>query len=195
MDSLTRFAQAQREIALSIGELPVSRGFPPSVFAKLPQLVERAGNDQGPGSMTAIYTILVEGDDLDDPVADAARAILDGHIVLSRTLAETGLYPAIDLEKSVSRLMTHIVSDEHLTMAREVRSVSAAYEQNRDLISVGAYAEGSDTRIDTAIQFYPAIRAFIQQGLDEHVDLADSIDRLRALAGPGPQTEDDAGAR
>ena len=197
MDSLTRFAQAQREIALSIGELPVSRGFPPSVFAKLPQLVERAGNDQGPGSMTAIYTILVEGDDLDDPVADAARAILDGHIVLSRTLAETGLYPAIDLEKSVSRLMTHIVSDEHLTMAREVRSVSAAYEQNRDLISVGAYAEGSDARIDTAIQFYPAIRAFIQQGLDEHVDLAHSIDRLRTLAGPGPgqETENDVGAR
>jgi len=197
MDSLTRFAQAQREIALSIGELPVSRGFPPSVFAKLPQLVERAGNDQGPGSMTAIYTILVEGDDLDDPVADAARAILDGHIVLSRTLAETGLYPAIDLEKSVSRLMTHIVSDEHLTMAREVRSVSAAYEQNRDLISVGAYAEGSDARIDTAIQFYPAIRAFIQQGLDEHVDLAHSIDRLRTLAGPGPgqERENDVGAR
>ena len=178
MDSLTRFAQAQREIALSIGEMPVSRGFPPSVFAKLPQLVERAGNDRGPGSLTAIYTILVEGDDLDDPVADASRAILDGHIVLSRTLAESGLYPAIDIDKSVSRLMTQVASDEQVEGARKVRSISALYEQNRDLISVGAYTEGSDPRIDLAVAANPAIRQFIQQGLDEQVTFASSNETL-----------------
>jgi flagellum-specific ATP synthase len=178
MDSLTRFAQAQREIALSIGEMPVSRGFPPSVFAKLPQLVERAGNDRGPGSLTAIYTILVEGDDLDDPVADASRAILDGHIVLSRTLAESGLYPAIDIDKSVSRLMTQVASETQVEAARKVRSISALYEQNRDLISVGAYTEGSDPRIDLAVAANPAIRQFIQQGLDEQVTFAASNETL-----------------
>jgi flagellum-specific ATP synthase len=181
MDSLTRFAQAQREIALSIGEMPVSRGFPPSVFAKLPQLVERAGNDQGPGSLTAIYTILVEGDDLEDPVADASRAILDGHIVLSRSLAETGLYPAIDLEKSVSRLMTQVASKTQVEGARKVRAISALYEQNRDLISVGAYTEGSDPRIDLAVAANATIRQFIQQGLDEQVTFVTSEEELAAF--------------
>jgi len=181
MDSLTRFAQAQREIALSIGEMPVSRGFPPSVFAKLPQLVERAGNDQGSGSLTAIYTILVEGDDLEDPVADASRAILDGHIVLSRSLAETGLYPAIDLEKSVSRLMTQVASKTQVEGARKVRAISALYEQNRDLISVGAYTEGSDPRIDLAVAANATIRQFIQHGVDEQVTFATSEEELTAF--------------
>lgn len=182
MDSLTRFAQAQREIALSIGEMPVARGFPPSVFAKLPQLVERAGNgDVGEGAITAIYTVLVEGDDFDDPVADAARAILDGHISLSRKLAESGLYPAIDVEASVSRLMTQIVSKEQLASAQMFRSLSATYEQNRDLISVGAYAAGSDPRIDAAVEAQPKLRGFLRQGLDDHYDMATSLAEFNLL--------------
>ena len=182
MDSLTRFAQAQREIALSIGEMPVSRGYPPSVFAKLPQLVERAGNgDADEGSITAIYTVLVEGDDLDDPVADAARAILDGHIMLSRKLAESGLYPAIDVEASVSRLMTQIVSKPQQEAAQRFRALSAAYEQNRDLISVGAYTAGSDPRIDDAIQAYPKLRDFIRQGLTDHYDMDTSLAEFNRL--------------
>jgi flagellum-specific ATP synthase len=181
MDSLTRFAQAQREIALSIGELPVSRGFPPSVFAKLPQLVERAGMGANGGSITAIYTVLVEGDDNEDPVADASRAILDGHIMLSRKLAESGLYPAIDLEASVSRLMTQITDSDQQQLAQRFRSLSAIYEQSRDLISVGAYAAGSDLRIDAAINAYPALRAFIQQGLDQHFSLEESLQALQSM--------------
>ena len=181
MDSLTRFAQAQREIALSIGELPVSRGFPPSVFAKLPQLVERAGMGGAGGSITAIYTILVEGDDSEDPVADASRAILDGHIMLSRQLAESGLYPAIDLEASVSRLMTQITPSDQQRLAQRFRTLSATYEQSRDLISVGAYVEGSDPRIDAAIAAYAALRGFIQQGLEEHFSLEESVAALNAL--------------
>ena len=181
MDSLTRFAQAQREIALSIGELPVSRGFPPSVFAKLPQLVERAGMGASGGSITAIYTVLVEGDDNEDPVADASRAILDGHIMLSRKLAESGLYPAIDLESSVSRLMTQITPPEQQQLAQRFRSLSATFDQNRDLISVGAYVAGSDPRIDAAIAAYPALRGFIQQGLDAHFSLDESTQALEAL--------------
>lgn len=181
MDSLTRFAQAQREIALSIGELPVSRGFPPSVFAKLPQLVERAGMGNSGGSITAIYTVLVEGDDSEDPVADASRAILDGHIMLSRALAESGLYPAIDLEASVSRLMTQITQIDQQQLAQRFRTLSATYEQSRDLISVGAYVEGSDPRIDAAIAAYPALRAFIQQGLEEHFTLDESVEALNGL--------------
>jgi flagellum-specific ATP synthase len=181
MDSLTRFAQAQREIALSIGELPVSRGFPPSVFAKLPQLVERAGMGGAGGSITAIYTILVEGDDNEDPVADASRAILDGHIMLSRQLAESGLYPAIDLEASVSRLMTQITPSDQQRLAQRFRTLSATYEQSRDLISVGAYVEGSDPRIDAAIAAYAALRGFIQQGLEEHFSLEESVAALNAL--------------
>lgn len=181
MDSLTRFAQAQREIALSIGELPVSRGFPPSVFAKLPKLVERAGMGDSGGSITAIYTVLVEGDDREDPVADASRAILDGHIMLSRTLAESGLYPAIDLEASVSRLMTQIAPIDQQQLAQRFRTLSATYEQSRDLISVGAYVEGSDPRIDAAITAYPLLRSFIQQGLEEHFSLDESIKVLNSL--------------
>jgi len=191
MDSLTRFAQAQREIALSIGEMPVSRGYPPSVFAKLPQLVERAGNgDTGEGSITAIYTVLVEGDDLDDPVADAARAILDGHIMLSRKLAESGLYPAIDVEASVSRLMTQIVSKSQQVAAQRFRALSATYEQNRDLISVGAYTAGSDPRIDEAIQAYPKLRDFIRQGLTDHYGMDTSLAEFNRLISDLGQSSD-----
>ena len=150
LDSLTRFAQAQREIALAIGEPPATKGYPPSVFARLPQLVERAGNsDRGVGSITAFYTVLVEGDDQNDPIADAARAILDGHIVLSRRLAESGLYPAIDIEASISRAMHQISTREQLDLATRFKQVYSTYQQNRDLITVGAYRRGADPRVDT----------------------------------------------
>lgn len=186
MDSLTRFAQAQREIALSIGEPPATKGYPPSVFAKIPELVERAGNDaEGKGSVTAFYTVLTEGDDLQDPVADAARAILDGHIVLSRELADEGHYPAINIEGSISRAMPAIVSSVHLALVQRLRHLYSRYQQNRDLISVGAYVSGSDPETDAAIERLPAIKRFLQQGLGESVNLAASIAELKAvLAAP-----------
>jgi len=168
MDSLTRFAQAQREIALAIGEPPATKGYPPSVFAKLPQLVERAGNgSEGQGSITAFYTVLTEGDDLQDPIADASRAILDGHIVLSRRLAESGHYPAIDIEASISRVMPMVVSDEHIHYSRLVKQNYSLYQQNKDLIAIGAYVQGADPKVDKAIQFYPVIEAFCQQTMKE----------------------------
>ncbi|MBL4865170.1 MAG: flagellar protein export ATPase FliI [Pseudomonadales bacterium] len=173
MDSLTRFAQAQREIALAVGEPPATKGYPPSVFAKLPQLVERAGNGMnGKGSITAFYTVLTEGDDVQDPVADAARAILDGHIVLSRRLAEEGIYPAIDIEASISRVMPNIVDAESLALAQKFKQVYSAYEQSKDLISVGAYAIGSDPEIDFAIDKRYAFREYLKQGLETKVQLA-----------------------
>ncbi|MED5492793.1 flagellar protein export ATPase FliI [Halopseudomonas pachastrellae] len=175
MDSLTRFAQAQREIALAIGEPPATKGYPPSVFAKLPQLVERAGNaEQGGGSITAFYTVLSEGDDQQDPIADASRAILDGHVVLSRRLAEEGHYPAIDIEASISRAMPQIVSPEQLQKAQLFKQLYARYQQSRDLISVGAYAAGSDPLTDKAMEKMPAMQAFLRQGLQVSVNLADS---------------------
>ena len=152
MDSLTRFAQAQREIGLAIGEAPATKGYPPSVFARMPALVERAGNGATDGgSITAFYTVLTEGDDPQDPIADAARAILDGHIVLSRRIAEAGQYPAIDVEASVSRVMQDIMPPEHLDLARRFRHTLSTYQQNRDLINIGAYQRGSDPRVDAAI--------------------------------------------
>jgi flagellum-specific ATP synthase len=182
MDSLTRFAQAQREIALAIGEPPATKGYPPSVFAKLPQLVERAGNgDKGGGSITAFYTVLTEGDDQQDPIADAARAILDGHIVLSRGLAEMGHYPAIDIEASISRVMNEIVSPEHMEQARHLKQLYSTYEQNRDLISVGAYSKGSNPRIDEAIAYYPRIMDFLSQNIGEAVQFQQSLAGLDAL--------------
>jgi flagellum-specific ATP synthase len=182
MDSLTRYAQAQREIALSIGEPPATKGYPPSVFAKIPQLVERAGNDaDGRGSVTAFYTVLTEGDDLQDPVADAARAILDGHVVLSRTLADEGHYPAIDIEGSISRAMPNVVSREHLAMAQRVRQLYSRYQQSRDLISVGAYVAGSDPETDLAIERLPAIRQFLTQNLDESVSAKASLAQLQLV--------------
>jgi len=185
MDSLTRFAQAQREIALSIGEPPATKGYPPSVFAKIPQLVERAGNGaDGSGSITAFYTVLTEGDDLQDPVADAARAILDGHIVLSRELADEGHYPAIDIEASISRAMPNIISEEHLASARRLRHLYSRFQQSRDLISVGAYVAGSDPETDAAIERMPAIRRFLQQGLGESFNVAASVAEMRSLINP-----------
>lgn len=182
MDSLTRFCQAQRELALAIGEPPATKGYPPSVFAKLPKLVERAGNaEQGAGSITAFYTVLTEGDDQQDPIADAARAILDGHIVLSRQLADAGQYPAIDIESSVSRAQQQIISDEQLGWVNQFRSMYSIYQQNRDLISVGAYEKGTEPLLDDAIEMQPALRQFLKQGMNEKVDLTQSVDELLQL--------------
>lgn len=172
MDSLTRYAMAQREIALAIGEPPATKGYPPSVFAKLPKLVERAGNgaDEG-GSITAFYTVLTEGDDQQDPIADSARAILDGHIVLSRRLAEQGHYPAIDIEASISRALNQLVTPEHLLQVQDFKRIYAHYQRNRDLISVGAYVQGSDPLLDEGIQRYPVMERFLIQGIQERSPL------------------------
>ncbi|MDH5301479.1 MAG: flagellar protein export ATPase FliI [Gammaproteobacteria bacterium] len=179
MDSLTRYAQAQREIALAIGEPPATRGYPPSVFAKLPQLVERAGNgDEGKGSITAFYTVLAEGDDQQDPIADAARAILDGHVVLTRRLAEAGHYPAIDIEASISRVMAEITSQDHQACARRFKQIYSTYQQNQDLINVGAYARGSDPRIDEAIAMHPQLMMFLQQSMHDAFDYPSSLQVL-----------------
>ena len=179
MDSLTRFAQAQREIALAIGEAPATKGYPPSVFARLPQLVERAGNGAtGSGSITAFYTVLTEGDDQQDPIADAARAILDGHIVLSRRIAESGHYPAVDVEASISRAMHEISSGPHLAAARQFRQALSTYQQHRDLIAIGAYQRGSDPRVDQALALWPRMQRFLQQDMRERVDLAASLAAL-----------------
>jgi len=183
MDSLTRFAQAQREIALAIGEPPATKGYPPSVFSKLPQLVERAGTGDCGGSITAFYTVLVEGDDQNDPIADAARAILDGHLVLSRELAEAGHYPAIDIEASISRVMVDIVAPEHEQAARRFKQIYSAYRQNKDLINVGAYQPGSDLRVDEAIAMYPQLTTFLQQSMHEQVVWDDSLAGLAASLG------------
>lgn len=184
VDSLTRYAQAQREIALAVGEPPATKGYPPSVFAKLPQLVERAGNGgEGQGSITAFFTVLTEGDDLQDPIADAARAILDGHVVLSRQLADSGHYPAIDIEASISRVMQQVTSHEHLICARMVRQVYAAYQSNRDLINIGAYAKGSDPKVDAAIEFLPIIEQFLQQEMKDVTPYDASLQKLAELSG------------
>ncbi|TVP81603.1 MAG: flagellar protein export ATPase FliI [Thioalkalivibrio sp.] len=190
MDSLTRFAQAQREISLAIGEPPATKGYTPSVFARLPQLVERAGNgERGEGSITAFYTVLTEGDDHNDPIADAARAILDGHVVLSRHIADAGRYPAIDVEGSVSRLMNEIADPGQIKAARLFKQVYATYQHNRDLISVGAYQRGADPRIDAAIEYFPRLEAYLQQDMREPVDFRESRRALDALTG-----QDDAPA-
>nr|MBB4246681.1 flagellum-specific ATP synthase [Rhodocyclus tenuis] len=182
MDSLTRYAMAQREIALAIGEPPVTRGYPPSVFARLPQLVERAGNGaEGGGSITAFYTVLAEGDDQQDPIADSARAILDGHIVLSRLLADAGHYPAIDIEQSISRAMVNLVTPTHLERIRRFKQLSARYQRSRDLISVGAYVAGSDPQLDLAITMHPRLERFLQQNLGERADFAESLEQLAQL--------------
>ena len=181
MDSLTRFAQAQREIGLAAGEPPVSRGYPPSVFSLLPQLVERAGNAAS-GSITAIYTVLVEGDDPADPIADAARAILDGHIVLSRAISESGLFPAIDLEASVSRAMHGITDALQTKVAQALKELNSVYQRNRDLISIGAYEGGSEPKIDRAIHAQELLRSFLRQSSTQKVDLSQSYSDLADLA-------------
>ena len=182
MDSLTRYAMAQREIALAVGEPPVTRGYPPSVFARLPQLVERAGNGPvGGGSITAFYTVLVEGDDQQDPIADSARAILDGHFVLNRTLADAGHYPAIDIEQSISRAMTNLIPPDHLERVRRFKQLYSRYQRARDLLAVGAYAPGSDPLLDRAIQLYPQLELFLQQGIEERADAHHSLAALEIL--------------
>ena len=183
MDSLTRFAQAQREVALAIGEPPATKGYPPSVFARLPQLVERAGTGDHGGSITAFYTVLAEGDDQNDPIADAARAILDGHVVLSRELAEAGHYPAIDIEASISRVMVDVVAPEHDQVARRFKQIYSTYRQNKDLINVGAYQAGSDPQIDEAIVMYPRLINFLQQHMHEQVTWNNSLAGLVAALG------------
>ena len=182
MDSVTRFARAQREIGLAAGEPPTRRGYPPSVFARLPALVERAGNGpEGGGSITAFYTVLAEGDDQQDPIADAARAILDGHFVLSRSLADQGHYPAIDIEQSISRAMHNLVGDEHFNVVRQFKQFFSRYQRSRDLIAVGAYAPGADPQLDRAIALYPRIEAFLQQRIDEQAPYAASLAQLAEL--------------
>jgi flagellum-specific ATP synthase len=182
MDSLTRFAMAQREVSLAIGEPPATKGYTPSVFAKLPQLVERAGN--GPdnrGSITAFYTVLTEGDDPQDPIADAARAILDGHIVLTRDLADQGHYPAIDIEASISRAMTELLSADELEDTRKFKQLFSAYRRSRDLIAVGAYVRGNDPLLDRAIALFAQLTAFLQQDLLERSPVEEGRHRLHQL--------------
>lgn len=180
MDSLTRFAQAQREIALAVGEPPASKGYPPSVFAKLPQLVERAGNGvEGGGSITAIYTVLAEGDDQADPVVDSARGVLDGHIVLSREIAESGRYPAIDVEASISRVMIDVVDKNQIRLARRFKQIYSTYQKNIDLINVGAYRTGTDQNIDYAIEKQPNLNNFLAQGIEENFGLEESLKSLK----------------
>ncbi len=185
MDSLTRFAQAQREIGLSVGEPPTTRGYPPSVFAKLPALVERAGNGaKGRGSITAFYTVLTEGDDPQDPIADAARAILDGHILLSRRVADSGLYPAIDVESSVSRVVTEIADEAWRLRIRKLKRLVSAYSSNRDLIAIGAYQRGNDAATDEALERWPDIVQFLGQDIAKAADLPHSQAALKRLVEP-----------
>ncbi|EOZ7471144.1 flagellar protein export ATPase FliI [Enterobacter hormaechei] len=182
MDSLTRYAMAQREVALAIGEPPATKGYPPSVFARLPALVERAGNGmRGGGSITAFYTVLTEGDDQQDPIADSARAILDGHIVLSRRLAEAGHYPAIDIEASISRAMTELIPHVQYRKVQRFKQLLSTYQRNRDLVSVGAYVKGSDPLLDRAIDQYPALEAFLHQAIHERSGYDEAIAALSQL--------------
>ncbi len=192
MDSLTRFAMAQREIALAVGEPPATKGYPPSCFAKLPQLVERSGNGlNGVGSITAFYTVLAEGDDQQDPIADAARAILDGHIVLTRALAEAGHYPAIDIAQSASRVMHNVVSKEHFELARQFRAISSRFERGRDLIQIGAYVPGADPGLDEAIRLYEPMTGFLQQEMYTGATLGESLNGMAAAVRrePNPQAD------
>lgn len=180
MDSVTRLAQAQREVGLSVGEPPATRGYTPSVFTMLPRVLERSGTG-AVGSVTGIYTVLVDGDDMDEPIADAVRGILDGHVVLSRKLAHAGHFPAIDVLASISRVMVEVTSREHQTMARRLRGLLAAYKEAEDLISIGAYQEGTRPDVDEAIKKMPAIRQFLMQAIEDRSSLAEAIQGLTAI--------------
>lgn len=187
MDSLTRFAHAAREIGLAIGEPPATRGYPPSVFAYLARLCERAGPaDHGDGSITGVYTVLAEGDDLEDPVADAARSILDGHIVLSRALADAGVFPAIDIERSISRVAPDVTPATQQQLVHKLRDLIATYQRNRDLVTIGAYKAGADPRIDAAVAAWPRIQAFLRQSRDEAASIGDAVKDLTAVVGGEP---------
>jgi len=184
MDSLTRYAMAQREVALAIGEPPATKGYPPSVFAKLPQLAERAGNGRsGGGSITAFFTVLMEGDDQQDPIADAARAILDGHIVLSRDLADAGHYPAIDIEASISRAQPDLLSEEALERTRRFKYLYSRYMRSRDLLAVGAYVPGADLVLDEGVRLYPRMQGYLMQGMREHATMDDASAGLDEVLG------------
>lgn len=186
MDSLTRVAHAAREIGLLLGEPGAARGYPPSALATITRLVERAGNSQASGgAITGIYTVLADGDNQDDPVVDTARAILDGHIVLSRELAQRNQYPAIDIAASISRVMADIVPRPHQDAARSFRALIAAYEENRDLVLMGAYRSGADPQLDRAIAMHPALVAFLTQSRNSHINLTESADALVALMAQG----------
>lgn len=180
MDSITRFARALREVGLAVGEPPARQGFTPSVFSTLPKLLERSGNSEL-GSMTAFYTILVEGDDMNEPVADEARSILDGHIILSRDLSIRGQYPAIDVSQSISRVMDSIIDEEHRQAAIKLREVVANYEKERDLILIGAYEEGSDPKVDYAIEKIEEVSRFLKQDKSEKVEMKDAVQQLKEI--------------
>ena len=180
MDSVTRLAHAQREVGLAIGEPPTSKGYPPSVFTMLPKILERVASAQG-GTMTGLYTVLVEGDEMSDPIADSVRAILDGHIVLTRELASKGHFPAIDILQSVSRVMPDIVTPEHMESARFLKELLAVYGEAEDLINLGAYRMGANPRIDLAVEFIEPIRAFLRQQMNEPGDLAKSLQGLKEM--------------
>lgn len=184
MDSVTRLAQAQREVGLAAGEPPATRGYTPSVFTLLPRLLERSGTG-AVGSVTGIYTVLVDGDDMNEPVADAVRGILDGHVVLSRALAQAGHYPAVDVLASVSRVMPEVTTAEHQASARKFRRLLAAFKEAEDLINIGAYQPGTNPTVDEAIQKMPAMRRFLMQAVDEPSDLSEACRRLQALCGEG----------
>lgn len=181
MDSITRFAMAQREIGLALGEPPTSKGYPPSVLTLLPQLMERAGKEEGKGSITAFFTVLVEGDDLSDPIADQSRSILDGHIVLSRELTDFGVYPPISIQNSASRVMGDVIDDEHKKLAIKFKRLSSLLKENEILIRIGAYEKGNDEELDLAISKKEMMNEFLQQGPDEIVGLDDTKERLRKV--------------
>ncbi len=186
MDSVTRFAMAMREVGLAIGEPPTTKGYTPSVFATLPKLLERAGSFRGAGSITGLYTVLVEGDDMNEPIADAVRSILDGHIVLSRTLAARNHYPCIDILSSASRVMRDIVPPRHQELAGRLREILATYREAEDLINIGAYAAGSNPRIDRAIGKIEAVNRFLRQLMSEAFDLETTLADLQMAVGDGP---------
>jgi len=181
MDSITRFAMSSRDVGLAVGEPPTVRGYTPSFFAQLPKLVERAGSIEGKGAITGIYTVLVEGDDMNDPVGDAVRSVVDGHIVLSRNLANRGHYPAIDILASVSRVMREIVDPQHMKLFQKVTEIMATYRDAEDLISIGAYVDGSDPKIDYAKKMIEKINAFLRQDIAEKVSFEVGISRLKKL--------------
>ena len=187
MDSVTRVAMAQREIGLAVGEPPATRGYTPSVFAILPKLLERTGTSEK-GAITAFYTVLVDGDDMNEPIADAVRGILDGHIVLDRTLANKGQYPAINVLKSVSRLMNHIASEEHVKAAERLRELYYTYDKSEDLINIGAYKRGTSREIDEAIEYEPLITNFLKQGFRDNISAEDTVNELITLAAGGQTT-------
>jgi len=180
MDSVTRVAMAQREIGLAVGEPPTTKGYTPSVFSILPKLLERAGTDEN-GSITGFYTVLVDGDDMNEPIADAVRGILDGHIVLDRKIAERGQYPAINVLKSISRVMNVITTDEHQQIATKLRTLLATYEENNELISIGAYKKGTNPEVDLAVASYPNIVSFLKQGVYEQVSFEETVQMMKNL--------------